>query len=282
MKSYGRAPAPSLILAISFANARFDGEVDFSGRTFKDNTDFSYGRFCRPPVFGPATNFDRIDFTGAYIGFGRPGGFRLTSDPKVLSRLRVFRKDAQEKRDDDRERDLYIEERKAELGIHLVQRRKDLKKASIMEWPGSAVAFITQPLWIAVMAICSALANYGRSFVRPAMWLALSVPFFYRLYAAILMPQAGTVATANFDRAVWIVALGNAVPFMGSLTSEAEVKKLLFCADDVAGKCLPIPPEKFQLLVSGQNFLSVGRRTFSKPARNGWLATRRARRPRTR
>jgi hypothetical protein len=127
----------------------------------------------------------------------------------------------------------------------------------MIEWPLSAVALIIRLLWIAVMVLCWALADYGRSFVRPAMWLALSVPFFYRLYAAILMPQAGTVATANFDRAVWMVALGNAVPFVGSLTSDAEVKKLLFCADDVAGKCLPIPPEKFQLLVSGQNFLSI-------------------------
>jgi hypothetical protein len=260
MKSYGRAPAPSLILAISFANARFDGEVDFSGRTFKDNTDFSYGRFCRPPVFGPATNFDRIDFTGAYIGFGRPGGFRLTSDPKVLSRLRVFRKDAQEKRDDDRERDLYIEERKAELGIHLVQRRKDLKKASIMEWPGSAVAFITQPLWIAVMAICSALANYGRSFVRPAIWLVLSVPFFYQLYLAVLahlMAKASPPDVDKYKQAVWMVALGNAVPFGGSLTSDAEVKKLLFCAGDVSGNCLPIPPALFQVLASFQNLFSI-------------------------
>jgi uncharacterized protein YjbI with pentapeptide repeats len=249
-------------LAISFANARFNGRVDFSGRTFENDTNFNYARFCYPPVFEPKTNLARIDFTGAYIGIGRPGSFRLTCDTEVLLRLGAFRKDAQEKRDDDRERDLYIEERKAKLGIHLVQWFEDLKKASMIEWPLSAVALITRLLWIVVVVLCWALADYGRSFVRPAIWLALSVPFFYMLYAAILMPQAGTVDAAkfdaaNFDRAVRMVALGNAVPFMGSLTSDAEVKKLLFCADDVAGKCLPIPPEKFQLLVSTQNLLSI-------------------------
>jgi hypothetical protein len=131
----------------------------------------------------PARCVARIDGTAEAI-------LRIVRDPDCGA----LRKNAGEKRDNDRERDLYIEERKAELGIHLVQWLEDLKKASMIEWPLSAVALIIRLLWIAVMVLCWALADYGRSFVRPAMWLALSVPFFYRLYAAILMPQAGTVA----------------------------------------------------------------------------------------
>jgi hypothetical protein len=108
--------------------------VDFSRRTFEHDTDFNYARFCYPPVFEPNSNFARIDFTGAYIGIGRPGSFRLTCDTKVLLRLGALRKNAGEKRDDDLERDLYIEERKAELGIHLVQWFEDLKKAPMIAW----------------------------------------------------------------------------------------------------------------------------------------------------
>jgi hypothetical protein len=246
-------------LNILFANARFDGRVDFSGRTFENDTDFNYARFCYPPVFERATNFARIDFTGAYIGIGCPGSFRLTCDKKDLLRLRALRKDAQETRDDDRERNLYIEERKAELGIQLVQLFKGLFKGAMFERLVSAVGLIFHPLWILVMFLCWMLADYGRSFLRPAWWLALSVWLFHLGYAATLAPLTPKVCPLGdkYEHAVWMVALGNAVPFASPLTSDAEVKKLLFCAGDVSGNCLPIPPAWFQFLVSCQNLLSI-------------------------
>jgi hypothetical protein len=40
---------PDRFLSISFANARFDRRVDFSGRIFENDTDFEYARFCHPP-----------------------------------------------------------------------------------------------------------------------------------------------------------------------------------------------------------------------------------------
>jgi hypothetical protein len=49
------------------------------------------------------------------------------------------------------------------------------------------------------------------------------------------------------------MALGNAVPFVGPLTIDGEVKKFLFCAGDA--NCLP--PEGFQLLVIAQNVVSI-------------------------
>jgi len=52
-----------------------------------------------------------------------------------------------------------------------------------------------------------------------------------------------------------MLALGNAVPFVGPLTFEGEVKKFLFCAGDA--NCLPIPPEGFQFLVIARNVLSI-------------------------
>jgi hypothetical protein len=102
------------------------------------------------------------------------------------------------------------------------------------------------------------LGDYGRSFIRPALLLIFSVPIFhwgYRVVLAPLMPQAGTLNADKYDRAVEMVALGNAVPFVGPLGIDAEVKKFLFCTD--FGTCVPIPPEGFQLLLVLQNLLSI-------------------------
>ena len=153
-----------------------------------------------------------------------PGSFCLTFDTKVLRRLSALRKDAQEKEEDDRERDLYLEERKAELGIHLVRWFEDLKRGSIIELPFRTVLLIIRLLWIGVMVLCWALADYGRSFVRPAAWLALSVPFFYFGYLAVLAPLVAKAPDIEkYKQAVQMLALGNTVPFGGSLTGDAEL-----------------------------------------------------------
>ena len=103
-----------------------------------------------------------------------------------------------------------------------------------------------------------ALSNYGRSFLLSAAWLALSVWLFHFGYAWILaplMPQAGTLDAAKYAHAVCMVAVGNAVPFVGPLTIDAEIKKFLFCPG--FGPCLPISPEGFQFLVIAQNIFSI-------------------------
>jgi hypothetical protein len=76
----------------------------------------------------------------------------------------------------------------------------------------------------------------------------------YATILAPLMPKAGTLVD-KYEHAVGMVALGNAVPFVGPLTVDTEIKKFLFCAGDA--NCLPIPPEGFQLLVVGRNLVSI-------------------------
>jgi uncharacterized protein YjbI with pentapeptide repeats len=253
------ASGPDRFLSVSFERARFDGQADFSGRSFERAADFTQARFYYPPDFDPATKDARIDFTGTYIGFVPPGRLlHWTSDSKVPARLRTLRKIAEETKNHDLERDLYIEERKAERGVYLRQRFEELREAPWTEWPLIAGRLIAHILWIAVMGVYWALADYGRSFVRPAVLLALSVPVFHLGYGAILAPlmqQAGEVNAAKYTRAVWTVTLGNAVPVVGPLTIDAEIKKFLFCPG--FGPCLPIPPEHFQLLVIAQNVLSI-------------------------
>jgi hypothetical protein len=105
-----------------------------------------------------------------------------------------------------------------------------------------------------------ALADYGRSFVLPVTWLVLSVWLFQWGYASAIAPlkqKAGPTNASQYERTVRAMSLGNAVPFVGPLTIDAETKKFLFCAGDVSDKCLPIPPEDFQLLVIAQNLVSI-------------------------
>jgi hypothetical protein len=207
---------PNRLSTISFESARFDGAASFSGRTFERAANFTNARFYHPPDFDPAAKDARIDFTDAEIGFVPPGRLlHWTSDSKVPARLRALRKVAEETKNHDLERDLYIEERKAERGVYLrhllrlAELKKNLedinkqKKHVWLEWrlqrrarnahwlgilatPKKIAQLILHLLWIGVMGLYWALADYGRNFLVPAIWLGLSVPFFDWRYTGVL------------------------------------------------------------------------------------------------
>jgi hypothetical protein len=254
-------------LTISFANARFDGEADFSGRIFDADADFTNARFYYPPDFDAATNHARIDFTGAHVGFVPAGKWlHWTKNSRIPVRLRAFRKIAEETKNHDLERDLYVEERKAERGVYWHQLLENLKKEPWRNWPRNSARLIVHLLWIGVMGLYWALADYGRNFVLPLALLIASVFFFYWRYANILAPLAPKTCPLGdqYEHAVRMVALGNAVPFVGPITIDAEIKKFLFCPGG-AVNCLPIPPEGFQLLVLGQKPSFDHPRFFHRP-----------------
>jgi hypothetical protein len=277
-------------LTISFSRARFDGVAVFSGRSFEKTANFTNARFYSPPDFERCGGIARIDFTGAHIGFARPGRRHWTKDTQVPLRLRAFRKVAEDTKNHDLERDLYIEERKAQRGVYWHQLVEELKQApeelkkkfegidkqQKEVWSNSRhkararnahrlgivvniVWFAVHGFWIIAMGAYWALADYGRSFVIPAAWLVASWYGFYRLYLWILsslMAKAGPLAD-KYMHAVWMVALGNAVPFVGPLTVDSEIKKFLFCPNNAASCLPPIPPEGFQILVIFQNLFSI-------------------------
>jgi hypothetical protein len=248
---------PDQFLRISFAGARFDDEAVFSGRLFKSNANFTNAHFYFPPDFDGADNVSRIDFTGTHIGFVPKGKLiHLTEDSRVPVRLRAFRKIAEETKNHDLERDLYIEERKAERGVYWRQRREELKEAPRREKPLIALRLGAHLFWIAVMGVYWTLADYGRSCVRPAAWLIASGYGFYRLYLWILAPmpsKVGPLDMEKYEHAVRMLALGNSVPFVGPLTIDADIKKFLFCRG--FGNCTPT--EGYQLLVISQNLISI-------------------------
>ena len=245
---------------ISFAGTRFDGEANFTGRSFERTANFSNARFYYPPDFDAATNHARIDFTGAHVGFVAAGKWlHWTENSRIPVRLRAFRKIAEETKNHDLERDLYIEERNAERGVYLRQRWEELKKEGWKNWPRNAARLFSHLLWIVVMFGYWGLADYGRSFVRPLVALIASVFFFdwgYRNDLAHLMPKACPQGD-QYERALGMLALGNAVPFVGPLTIDTKIKEFLFCPNNAASCLPPIPPEGFQFLVIFQNLFSI-------------------------
>jgi hypothetical protein len=108
---------------ISFAGTRFGGVANFSGRAFLERCDLTDARFDQPPAFHDCEGLSQVDLYGSRIRFS--GGRRKiagwTTDSDVATRLRALRGVADETRNHDLERDLYIEERKAERGILFVR-----------------------------------------------------------------------------------------------------------------------------------------------------------------
>jgi Pentapeptide repeats (9 copies) len=249
---------PGRFRTISFARARFDGEANFSSRSFERPADFTSARFYYPPDFDAVNSPGKIDFTGARIRFVPAGKWlHWTTDTKIPVRLRAFRKIAEETKNHDLERDLYIEERKAERGVFL-QRWEELKKAPWIEWPLITWRLLVHVLWIIVMFFYLILADYGRSFVWPFVWwLVLSLIIFPWWYGQILPSpdKAGQLDAAKYEQAVQMVARANAVPFVGPLAIDAEIKKILFCPG--FGECRPIPPKSYQWLATFQNVVSI-------------------------
>jgi hypothetical protein len=253
-----RVSGPDRFLRVWFSHAHFDDEVSFSDRSFVKHADFSRARFYYAPNLDWTGNFAQFDFKGAQFGLAPSGRLFRAAETKLPSLLRAMRRAAEEARDHDLERDLYIAERKAELGINQLELLNDLKKVAWIERPLTVWRLFSHMWWVVAMFFYWALANYGRSFLLPLAWFGLSVPLFYWAYGVILaplVPLTSSLAAAKYARALWMVALGNAVPFVGPLTIDADIKKFLFCTG--FGDCLPMPPPGYQLLVLFQNLLSI-------------------------
>ncbi|MBV5265093.1 pentapeptide repeat-containing protein [Pinisolibacter aquiterrae] len=289
-ESEGFGPAKFSI--VSFTGAHFRGNVSFARRSFEHPADFTGVRFDAPPEFDGATNLQRINFTGARIRFApadRPWWKpHFTTNSTVAIRLRALRSQIEATKNHDFERDLYIEERKAERGIYFDRYLEERRWA----------ALAGHCLWIGVMAVYWAFSDYGRSWLRPAIWLALSIPAFHLLYAHLLADRreitvvaareavtktgegkdalvvvkgwqvAEARVLADYDATVGQLAVSNAVPFVGPLTIDGDAKKFLYCgvwptgkgetiAGSVVEPCRPIPPPGFQAAMISQNLLSI-------------------------
>lgn len=271
---------PARFSGLSFAGAHFCGLVSFARRSFERPANFTDVRFDDPPDFDGATNLQRIDFTGARAAFAsadypwwKPD---WTTNSRIAIRLRALRSQIEATKNHDFERDLYIEERKAERGIYFDRYRRERR------WG----ALASHSLWIAVMAVYWALSDYGRSWLRPALCLGVVLVLFHGLgpvdgitaralgakrgeivaAAEAARPGSGGEVGAAWDEAAKLYAVANSIPFVGPLTIDGEVKKFLFCGppppapavgETAQRPCVPLPPASLQAATIVQNLLSI-------------------------
>jgi hypothetical protein len=248
------------------------------------------------------------DFYGAKIGFSSEIFFRKigyigvpgwTTEASVATLLRHLRVLAEESKNHDLERDLYVEERKAERGIYFATYLRDGWLDLQERWRGvttgapsvrKSIAFsflVYLPIlrtatnllvhsgWIGAMFVYWLLADYGRSFLRPVLALLLSMVVFHAAYWFALEPQAApgfyprvTAALHRaiarpqendppFVRATRAFAIANAVPFVGALTLDKEIRERVLCRDQPTPPCVPIPWVRFQALALLQTIFSA-------------------------
>ena len=257
----GAGAGPDAFSDISFADARFFRFADFARRKFSGRCDFTGAHFSAPPSFDKCEHPHRLDLYGAKISFAglllgiRTPGWTGKSD--VANRLRRLRELAAATNNHDLERDLYIEERRAERGVLLAH-------ALSAGWRSLLSAKLySHCLWIGVMAVFALFADYGRSFVRPLIALALSVPLFWWGFAATVQPPSDK--RGHFDDALTAFTIAGALPFVGTLTLEKEVKLTVLCGGRPLDRaharrdeeiCTPVPGPRFQLLALGQSIFS--------------------------
>lgn len=259
-----------------FAESRFEGLADFSGREFKGPVSFRGGRFAEPPEFASTKGHERIDPVEMRIGISGHGpgllpwkkardwverfkprwwAVRLGGDPRVegwtvdsdkLARIRRLRKIMADIHSGDQERDLFVLERKAERGV-LLQRwrdwKKDGRKGQTPLWPYGPILL----LWLFDL-----LSDCGRSAKRPLGWFGAKLLAFWFLYLW-LVDRPMCMTTGQFREDVASFALGHALPFVGSLNParDAALRRLF---EDGAKLDVPFGIE---LISSGQSILGA-------------------------
>ena len=167
-----RGSGPDRFQSISFANARFNSDIEMARPISQVGLSRMWPifqcAFFHPPDFDNVTNVVQDQFQRCPHWFRSSGQTPVDVDSEIPVRLRALRKIAEETKNHDLERDLYIEERKAERGVYGVNFFEELKKAPKMEKPLIFGRLLRHGLWIVVMFGYWALADYGRSFLGPS------------------------------------------------------------------------------------------------------------------
>lgn len=165
---------------VTFTGAGFRQEADF--RALCADRGFSLGRtsFVLVPSFIEAhfTEAPRLDQISL-----RPGAKPDAADQDLAARYRALKRLAIQAHDHDREHEFFAGELRSMRGTQdkafpnlpaLFQREFDEQGRPRPVWPGGA------RFWLGVFY--EALSDFGRSFVRPLLWLVLSFVLFSGVY----------------------------------------------------------------------------------------------------
>ena len=246
---------------IRFAQSQVRGHTHFLGRKFDERVDFSYARFGQVPDFRNAlgcANFDlsqtRFNF-GGYITFTilsfnifRFPVARWTTDVQVLGDLRRLRGIAKDIHAVDMERDLFILERNAELGVMWSAWLEGSWREFLLGW--------WRPLFPTIVILLYGISsNSGRSFWLPLSWLCLINIVIYYLYLYLYNNLIEGPISSITRKALLDFSLASALPFATAARPTYQSALAILFGSDESGY-LDIPWQ-FQLVSGGQGVLNL-------------------------
>lgn len=253
----------------SFIFCEFKGNTNFSERSF--DTDFKGSVFYVLPNFPKdGRHIEKLDLTNVTFKIRNKikclNFFEYTTDSKILLKLRELRATAEITKNHDLERDLYLEERKAERGILFVQYLKGILEGSFSSRLNFIFKLISHIANIFAMSFYWISSNYGRNTLIPICWYGATY-FLYRIsYYNIFYETAknsiknglltSDYSIGNYDRIFEIMTLANQIPIIGNLSLDSDYKKFLFCGGIHNSDIICPPPQFYDWILISQNLLS--------------------------
>jgi hypothetical protein len=219
-----RQTAPDTLAYSTFKRASFEGAAEFSRRRIINPCSFAGVTFNQPPVFDDCAGLDNVDFSRARVAFSQAKHFPgFTTNEIAVIQLRRLRRLAEESKSHNFERALFVEELRAQHAELLAHYKYRGWHRLLFSTEG-----INDCLWLAFTAGYRTLSDYGRSFVRPAVALLISIFAFKFIYGAMLdKPSVGEIN--SFDRAVLEFSIANSVPFIGASLLDRDTKATMLC-----------------------------------------------------
>lgn len=260
----------TIALLPSFISCEFYGELKCGRRSL--NADFSGSIFLELPDFSTKDiDINKLNLTEVKFQFVNKSKskwpYDFTFDSSVLLKLRALRGVAEATKNHDLERDLYIEERKAERGIYLNEYGKKLFYGNITSRLFNLGRFIDHFIMIIIMRFYWISSNYGRNIILPLIWYVTFLYFQLFEYRTIFNEVSlngirkgslnGEVEIEKFNTLVDTLAIANNIPIIGNLSLDNEMKQFVFCGGQLLDKSsVCIPPDGYLWIVISQNLIS--------------------------
>lgn len=262
----------------NFDGCHFERTLDLSLRNLE--TDLSRCIFNSAPKLLEAINLSMANFNDIEVNFKISNSENLAELERELLNIRAFRKLAEDTKNHDLERDIYIEERKIEQSLVVKSIRSRIFRHQGKWWERAFGTFSDISKFISTFAVSILsflywiFSNFGRSIIRPFIWFFISFLLFsfYNdnfVFKAIFenAPKSvggdvlALVGNETYQKIANSTNLANNIPFVGQLAVDSEAKRVLFCGYIADKTHLCLPPVNYEIMLLFQN-LFVGLMIF--------------------
>lgn len=248
-----------------FQSCTFEKTLDISGRDL--DCDFTGSIFHSAPKLLGCTNHSAANFHNVKLKITSGLWPFIKLNEKELINIRLLRKIAEETKNHDLERDLYIEERRAEQGISLLYNWSFLFKKENTIWEKLHCLFYKLPATLLIIFFSAAygiLSNYGRSIFLPAFWYFISFILFSLHNNLFVFKKIWENRPKNIETNLVIspeaynqiassANLANHIPIVGQLALDSQMKRVLFCGYIPNDSSLCLPPSGYDVFLVFQN-----------------------------